>query len=55
MKKLGILTHQISNSQQYSCIAHNLNIICENNKDVDPIVFYNDLGKVRQNNQFAIM
>ena len=55
MKKLGILIHQLSGSQQFVSMCHNLNNICKNNREIDVVVFFNDLGKNSQINEFAIM
>jgi len=55
MKKLGILIHQIINSQQYIVIAQNLNKICQQNPEIDVVLFHNDLKVTQQPNEFAIM
>jgi hypothetical protein len=55
MKKLGIMFNDIVNSQQYISMSRHLNEISMNNRDVDIVVFSNNVQAVPQKNEYAIL
>ncbi len=55
MKKLGILTNSIGNSQKSISMYHNINTLCDNCFDLDCIVFETDSEYCKQHNKFPIM
>lgn len=55
MKKLGILMHQIIPNQKTTSLSIQLNEMVEKLPDIDPILFFNDIGVSNIKNEFAIM
>jgi hypothetical protein len=55
MKKLGILTNQIATNQKLISISHNLNKLSITDRNIDCILFYNDMGALTVKKEFACM
>jgi len=55
MKKLGFLMHQMLPNQKTNALSINLNEMVQKYPDIDPILFFNDIGMCNIKNEFAVM